>query len=173
MWSEVGEQPFFGTESIEEVVENVAKVRENLKTAQGRQKSYADKRRRDISFEVGDHVYLKVSPLCGSKRFHVRGKLAPRFIALYPIIARVGELAYKLQLPEELAGVHPVFNVSQLTRRSSAARDRRYARNPRVRGVSHQDSGQSSQGNSEDYNTLLQGSVEQSRRTRSYVGEGR
>ena len=73
MWSEVGEPPFFGTESIEEVVENVAKIRENLKTAQGRQKSYADKRRRDLSFEVGDHVYLKVSPLHGTKRFHVRG----------------------------------------------------------------------------------------------------
>ena len=79
----------------------------------------------NVSFEVGDHVYLNVSPLCGTKRFHVRGKLAPRFVGPYPIIARVGELACKLQLPEELAGVHPVFNVSQLTRRSSAARDRR------------------------------------------------
>ena len=114
MCSEVGERPFFGPEAIKEAAENIAKVRENLKTGQSRQKSYADKRRRDISFEVGDHVYLKVSPLCGSKRFHVRGKLAPRFIALYPIIARVGELAYKLQLPEELAGVHLVFHVSQL-----------------------------------------------------------
>ena len=101
----------------------------------------------NVSFEVGDHVYLNVSPLCRTKRFHVRRKLAPRFVGPYLIIARVGELAYKLQLPEELEGVRPVFHVSQLRkclrvpRRSSAARDRRSARNPGVHGVSHQDTG--------------------------------
>ena len=68
----------------------------------------------NVSFEVGDHVYLNVSPLRRTKRFHVRRKLAPRFVGPYLIIARVGELAYKLQLPEELAGVHLVFHVSQL-----------------------------------------------------------
>ena len=114
MWSEVGERPFFGPEAIEEAAENVTKVRENLKTAQSRQKSYTDKRRYDLAFEVGDHVYLKVSPLRGTRRFHVKGKLAPRYIGPYPVIQRIGELAYKLQLPEELAGVHPVFHVSQL-----------------------------------------------------------
>ena len=114
MWSEVGERPFFCRESIEEAVENVAKVRENLKIAQSRQKSYADKRRRELTFEVGDHVYLKVSPLWGTRRFHVKGKLAPRYVGPYTIIQRFGDLAYKLQLSEELAGVHPVFHVSQL-----------------------------------------------------------
>jgi hypothetical protein len=74
------------------------------KIAQSRQKSYADKRRRDVSFGVGDHVYLKVSPLRGTRRFHVNGKLAPRFVGPYPIIQRIGELAYKLKLPEELVG---------------------------------------------------------------------
>ena len=62
----------------------------------------------------GDHVYLKASPLRGTKRFHVKGKLAPRYIGPYPIVQRIGKLAYKLQLPEEFAGVHPVFHVSQL-----------------------------------------------------------
>ena len=80
MCSKVGERPFFGPEAIKEAAENVAKIRENLKTAQSRQKSYANKRRRDLSFEDGDRFYLKVSPLRGTKRFHVRGKLAPRFV---------------------------------------------------------------------------------------------
>ena len=96
MWSKVGERPFFGPESIEEAVENVAKVRENLKIAQSRQKSYADKRQRELTFEVGDHVYLKVSPLRGTRRFHVKGKLAPRYVGPYTIIQRFGDLAYKL-----------------------------------------------------------------------------
>jgi transposase InsO family protein len=73
MWSEVGERTFFGPATIVEAKENVAKVRENLKIAQSRQKSYADAKRKDVSFEVGDHVYLKVSPLRGTKRFHIRG----------------------------------------------------------------------------------------------------
>jgi hypothetical protein len=63
MWSEVGERTFFGPAAIVEAEENVAKVRENLKIAQSRQKSYTDPKRRDVLFEVGDHVYLKVSPL--------------------------------------------------------------------------------------------------------------
>ena len=116
MWSEVGERIFFGPASILEAEENVAKVRENLKIAQSRQKSYADPKRRDVSFEVGDYVLLRVSPLRGTKRFHVKGKLAPRFVGPYPIVAKVGKLAYRLELPPDLAGVHPVFHVSQLRR---------------------------------------------------------
>jgi hypothetical protein len=114
MWSEVGERTFFGPAAIFEAEENVAKVRENLKIAQSRQKSYVDPKRRDISFEVGDHVYLKVSPIRGTKRFHIRGKLSPRYVGPYPIVKRVRKVAYKLELPTELAGVHPVFHVSQL-----------------------------------------------------------
>ena len=96
MWSEVGERSFFGPESIKEATENVTKVRENLKIAQSRQKSYTDKRWRELVFEVGDQVYLKVSPLRGTRRFHVKGKLAPRCIGPYSVIQRIGELAYKL-----------------------------------------------------------------------------
>jgi hypothetical protein len=114
MWSEVGERNFFGPATIVEAEENVAKVRENLKTAQSRQKSYADPKRKDVSFEVGEHVYLKVSPIRGTKRFHVKGKLSMRYIGPYPIMKKIGKVAYKLELPPELTGVHPVFHVSQL-----------------------------------------------------------
>ena len=79
-----------------------------------RQKSYADSRRRDINFRVGDHVYLRVTPLKGAQRFHVRGKLAPRYIGPFKITERRGEVAYQLELPPELSDVHNIFHVSQL-----------------------------------------------------------
>ncbi|WVZ53307.1 hypothetical protein U9M48_004272 [Paspalum notatum var. saurae] len=97
-----------------EAAENVAKVRENLRIAQSRQKSYADKRRRELTFDEGEYMYLKVSPLRGTKRFHTRGKLAPRYIGPFRIKQKVGDLAYELELPEHLSGVHPVFHISQL-----------------------------------------------------------
>ena len=83
-------------------------MKENLRIAQSHYNSYADKRR-ELEFKVGDFVYLKVSPLRGTVRFHVKGKLAPRFVGPYKIHKRIGKLAYKLELPEELMGVHPVF----------------------------------------------------------------
>jgi hypothetical protein len=89
-------------------------VRESLKVAQIRQKSYADKWRRDLSFEVGDFVYLKVSPMIGTRRFKVKGKLAPRYVGPFKIVDHKGEVAYQLQLPPQLSDVHDVFHVSQL-----------------------------------------------------------
>jgi hypothetical protein len=89
-------------------------VRENLNIAQSRQQSYADTRRRELSFEVGDFVYLKVSPIRGVRRFRVKGKLAPRYVGPYQILAKRGEVAYQLSLPEDLSMVHDVFHVSQL-----------------------------------------------------------
>jgi hypothetical protein len=89
-------------------------VRESLKVAQTRQKSYADKRRRDHSFEVGDFVYLKVSPMRGTHMFKVKGKLALRYVGPFKIIDRKGEVAYKLELPPQLSDMHDVFHVSQL-----------------------------------------------------------
>jgi hypothetical protein len=77
MWSEVGERSLFGPDMIKDVEEQVAKVRENLKAAQSRHKSYADTRRRSLEFQPGDLVYLKVSPIRGTRRFQVKGKLAP------------------------------------------------------------------------------------------------
>jgi hypothetical protein len=89
-------------------------IRENLKTAQSRQKSYADNRRRELMFEVGDFVYLKVSPMRGMKRFKVQGKLSPRYIGSFKILERKGEVAYQLELPDRLSDVHDVFHVLQL-----------------------------------------------------------
>lgn len=114
MWSEPSERSFFGLNKIREAEEGVAQVRENLRVVQSRQKIHADKRRRDLEFEVGDHVYLKVSPLQGTVRFQVKGKLALRYVGPYQIIERIGKLEYKLDLPQELSGVHLVFHVSQL-----------------------------------------------------------
>jgi hypothetical protein len=87
-----------------------------LKAAQSRQKSYADKKRREVSFNPGDFAYLKVSPIRGTRRFQVHGKLAPRYIGPYKVLKRVGAVAYRLELLEEMSDIHPVFHVSQLRR---------------------------------------------------------
>jgi hypothetical protein len=113
-WDQPNERQVFGPDILLEAEENIKMVRENLKTAQSRQRSYVDTRRRELSFEVGDYVYLKVSPIRGTKRFGVKGKLTPRYIGLYQIQARRGEVAYQLSLPKNLSAVHDVFQVSQL-----------------------------------------------------------
>ena len=89
-------------------------IRDRLKIEQSRQKSYADAKRKEVTYEVGDRAYLRVSPLRGIKRFGIKGKLAPRFVGPYKILERRGEVAYQLELPESLSGVHNVFHVSQL-----------------------------------------------------------
>ena len=89
-------------------------IRARLKVAQSRQKSYADSKRKEIVYEVGDRVYLRVSPLRGVKRFGVKRKLVPRFVGPYKVLERMGEVAYKLELPEGLSGVHDLLHVSQL-----------------------------------------------------------
>jgi hypothetical protein len=99
---------------LKDAEKQVQMVRESLKVAQSRQKSYADKRRRELSFEVGDFVYLKVSPMRGAHRFKVKGKLAPRYVEPFKIVDRRGEVAYQLELPPQLSDVHDVFHVSQL-----------------------------------------------------------
>jgi hypothetical protein len=99
---------------VKEIEEKVQRIVHNLKEAQARQKSYADKRRQPLYFQVEDYVYLKVSPMKGVSRFGVKGKLAPRYIGPFPILERYGPVAYRLQLPETLSAVHNVFHVSQL-----------------------------------------------------------
>jgi hypothetical protein len=89
-------------------------MRENLKVAQSRQKSYADKRRRGLSFEIGNFVYLKVSPMRGTRRFSVKGKLTLRYVGPFKIVSHKGEVAYQLELPPQLSEVHNVFHLSQL-----------------------------------------------------------
>ena len=85
-----------------------------MKIAQSRQKSYADKKRQSVTFQVGDHVYLRVSPMKGVQRFEVKGKLAPRYVGPFPIIERCGPVAYCLELPAQISAVHNIFHVSQL-----------------------------------------------------------
>jgi hypothetical protein len=116
-WNETGEQKVFGPNILQEAEKQVRMVRENPRVAQSRQKSYADHRRRDLSFEIGDFVYLKVSPMRGLRRFKVRGKLSPRFIGPYKILEKRGEVAYQLELSSQLSDVHDVFHVSQLKKR--------------------------------------------------------
>jgi hypothetical protein len=113
-WDQSREKQVFGPHILLEVEENINMVWENLKIAQSRQRSYADTRRRELSFEVGDFVYLKVSPIRGVRRFGVKGKLAPRYVGPYQILAKRGEVAYQLSLLEGLLAVHDVFHVSQL-----------------------------------------------------------
>ncbi|XP_070012832.1 uncharacterized protein [Nicotiana sylvestris] len=95
-------------------MDKVQLIRQRLLTAQSKQKSYADKRRRDLVFTIGDKVFLRVSPMKGVMRFGKRGKLSPRFIGPYEILDRVGAVAYRLALPPELSFIHPVFHVSML-----------------------------------------------------------
>jgi hypothetical protein len=99
---------------LQEAEKQVHMVRENLRVAQSRHKSYADHRRRELSFEVGDFVYLKVSPMRGWRRFNVRVKLTPRFIGPFKILEKRGKVAYQLELPPQLSDVHDVFHISHL-----------------------------------------------------------
>jgi hypothetical protein len=84
---------------LKDAEKQVQMVHESLKVAQSRQKSYADKMRRDLSFEIGDFVYLKVSPMRGTRKFRVIGKLAPRYVEPFKMIDHKGEVAYQLKLP--------------------------------------------------------------------------
>ena len=113
-WDEVGEKAVVGPDLVVDAVEKVKGIRQRMKAAQDRYKSYADKRRRPLEFQVGDHVFLKVSPTKGVIRFGVRGKLNPRYIGPFEVLERIGPVAYRIALPPSLAGVHNVFHVSQL-----------------------------------------------------------
>jgi hypothetical protein len=113
-WNQTGESQVFGPDVLKIAEKQVRMIRNNLKAAQSRQKSYADTRRRELTFEVGDYVYLKVSLMRGVKRFNRKEKLAPRYVGPFKILERRGEVAYQLELPESLVDVHDVFHVSQL-----------------------------------------------------------
>jgi len=113
-WSDLDEALIIGPEMIQETTETIRKIQEHIRVAQSRQKSYGDKRRRPLEFQVGDKVFLKVSPTIGVKRFEVRGKLGSRCIGPYEIIERLNPVAYRVELPVELEHVHNVFHISQL-----------------------------------------------------------
>ncbi|XP_061349667.1 uncharacterized protein LOC133294912 [Gastrolobium bilobum] len=101
---------------IQETSEQVQKIKENMQRAQARQKSYYDNRHRPLSFEVGDHVFLRITPKSGLGRRMVVKKLSPRYLGPYLILDRIGESAYWLAIPPNLSGIHNVFHVSQLRR---------------------------------------------------------
>ncbi|CAN6678909.1 unnamed protein product [Malus baccata var. baccata] len=113
-WSEVGERVLECPEIVDETTQNIQVIKSNLKAAQDRQKSLADRHTPDRVYDVGDWVFLKLSPWRGVVRFGKRGKLSPRYIGPYVIIEIVGEVAYRLELPSELSKVYNVFHVSML-----------------------------------------------------------
>lgn len=115
-WSELKESKIVGPELVLEAEEKVRIIRDRLKAAFDRQKSYADLKRKDIEFSVGDKVFLKVSPWKKVLRFGKKGKLSPRFIGPYEILERVGPVAYRLALPPDLEKIHNVFHISMLRR---------------------------------------------------------
>ena len=113
-WDEVGERRLVGPKLVQITSEKVKVVRDNLKIARDRQKSYADNLCRDLQFEIGDRVFLKISPWKGVLRFGKRGKLSPRYIGPYEIVSKVGPVAYRLKLPPKLSRIHDTFHVSML-----------------------------------------------------------
>ncbi|GJX74793.1 putative reverse transcriptase domain-containing protein [Tanacetum coccineum] len=113
-WAEVGDVQLTGPEIIHETTEKIVQIRQRLQAARDRQRSYANVRRKPLEFQVGDRVMLKVSPRKGVIRFEKRGKLNPWYIGPFKILERIGPVAYKLELPEELSNVYSTFHVSNL-----------------------------------------------------------
>ncbi|GJU39781.1 putative reverse transcriptase domain-containing protein [Tanacetum coccineum] len=114
LWVEIGKGSLIGHELVRETTDKVVLIKEKLKAARDRQKSYADKIRKPLEFEVGDQVLLNVSPWKGVVHFGKKGKLAPRYVGPFEILERTGLVAYRLRLPEELSSVHDTFHVSNL-----------------------------------------------------------
>nr|GFB35673.1 putative reverse transcriptase domain-containing protein [Tanacetum cinerariifolium] len=113
-WAEVGEAQLTGPEMIQETTEKIILIKQRIQAAQDRQKSYADQNQKPMEFELGDRVMLKVSPWKGVVRFIKRGKLNPRYIGPFNVLAKIGDVAYRLELSQKLIRVHHTFHVSNL-----------------------------------------------------------
>ncbi|TYJ98666.1 hypothetical protein E5676_scaffold507G00570 [Cucumis melo var. makuwa] len=113
-WEEIGERRLLGPKLVQTTNATIQKIRARILTAQSRQKSYADVRRKDLEFDVGDMVFLKVAPMKGVLRFEKKGKLSPRFVGPFEILEQIGPVAYRLALPPSFSAVHDVFHVSML-----------------------------------------------------------
>jgi hypothetical protein len=121
-WIEPGDKVIFRPNLVEAEVA-VCRIQDNLKAAKPCQEAYANKRHRPFELKVGDHVYLRISPMKGMKRFGVKGKLVPRYIGIFTILEKCLTVTYKLDLPPSLAGVHDIFHVSQLKKCLKAPMD--------------------------------------------------
>nr|GFB71408.1 putative reverse transcriptase domain-containing protein [Tanacetum cinerariifolium] len=113
-WAEVRDAQLTGPEIIHETTKKIVQIKSRIQTARGRQKSYTDLKRKPMDFQVGDRVMLKVSPWKGVVRFGKRGKLNPRYIGPFKVLSKVGYVAYRLELPQQLSRVHNTFHVSNL-----------------------------------------------------------
>nr|GEU83462.1 putative reverse transcriptase domain-containing protein [Tanacetum cinerariifolium] len=127
-WTEVGEAQILGPKLIQEPTEKIVQIKERMQAARDQQKSYADLKRKLMEFQVRDKIILKVLPWKGVVRFGKRGKLNPRYVGPFKVLERIGDVAYKLDLPEELSRVHNTFHTTekivQIKERMQAARDR-------------------------------------------------
>ncbi|GJZ03250.1 putative reverse transcriptase domain-containing protein [Tanacetum coccineum] len=113
-WAEVGEVQLTDPEIVQETTEKIIQIKQRIQASRDRQKSYADLKRKPMEFQVGDRVMLKVSPWKGVVHFGKRGKLNPRYVGPFKVLEKVGSIAYKLELPQELSSVHNTFHVSKL-----------------------------------------------------------
>jgi hypothetical protein len=113
-WFETGESVVLGPEIVQQTTEKIKMIQERMKASLSRQKSYHDKRMKDLGFQEGDHVFLRVNPMTGVGRALKSKKLTPKFIGPYQISERVGTVAYRVGLPPHLSNLHDVFHVSQL-----------------------------------------------------------
>ena len=113
-WDEVGERKLLGPELVQQTKEVIETIQRRLIAAQNRQRKYADQARKDMEFEEGEPVLLKISPWKGLSRFGKKGKLSPRYVGPFEILRRVGKVAYELALPPHMEHIHNVFHVSML-----------------------------------------------------------
>src|ERR1041385_6853835 len=113
-WSQTRDSRIFGTDLMLEAEKQVKEIQDRLRAAKSRRKSYYDTKHREVNFEPGEYVYLRVTPMKGVRRFQNRGKLAPIYVGPFPIMAKKGKVAYQLELPPEMTDIHDIFHVSQL-----------------------------------------------------------
>ncbi|GKD12410.1 hypothetical protein Tco_1196817 [Tanacetum coccineum] len=111
-WDEVGDAQFTGPEIVHETMEKIIQIKKRIQAARDRQKSYVDRRRKPLEFQVGDKVMFKVSPWKGVIHFGKWGKLNPHYIRPFKVLAKVRTIAYRLELPDQLSRVHSTFHVS-------------------------------------------------------------
>nr|GEX56257.1 putative reverse transcriptase domain-containing protein [Tanacetum cinerariifolium] len=113
-FGKVGGAQILGPELIQETIEKIVQIKQGMQAARDLQKSHADLKHKPMEFQVGDKVMIKVSPWKGVVRFGKRGKLNPRYVGPFKVLERIGDVAYKLDLPEELSRVHNTLYVSNL-----------------------------------------------------------